>query len=97
MRADIERALKRRASWMAGFAPAEAERLREITARSRGPVPRREGYSADLLGEVADEYKRAQAAGEHPVQAVNLALNHRGYDSQRIRRILARCRKTGRL
>src|SRR5690348_8391462 len=88
MRAAIEAALEQRAGWMARFAPTEAGQLRAITARSRGPVPRKEGYSAELLDEAAAEYNRAFAAGEYPVKAVERLLAPRGYESRRARRIL---------
>jgi hypothetical protein len=98
MRQAIETALDGRARWFASIgAAAEAGRLRDITARSRGPGPRKSRYPGELLDKAAAEYKRALAVGEYPVKAVERLLAPRGYEPRRVRRILTRCRETGRI
>jgi hypothetical protein len=98
MRQAIETALGGRAQWLATIGGREeASQLRETVTRSRGPVPRKPRYPAELLNEAAAEYKRAQAAGEYPVKAVERLLAPRGYESRGVRRILDRCRETGRI
>jgi len=98
MRAAIETALDGRAQWLADAgARDEAGQLREIVTRSRGPVPRKGRYPAELLARAAAEHKRAQAGGEYPVKAVERLLAPMGYEPPRIRRILTCCRQTGRL
>jgi hypothetical protein len=98
MRNAIENALGGRAQWLASLgAREEASQLREIAARSRGPVPRKNRYPGELLDEAAAEHKRARAAGEYPVKAVERLLARRGYEPRRVRRILARCRQTRRI
>jgi hypothetical protein len=98
MQQAIETALGGRAQWLAAIgAREEASQLREIVARSRGPVPRKARYPDELLDEAAAEYKRARADGEYPVQATERLLARRGYQARRARRILTRCRETGRI
>jgi hypothetical protein len=68
-------ALDGRDRWLADAgARDEAGQLREIVTRSRGPIPRRSRYPDELLEKVAAEHKRARAAGEYPVQAVERLL-----------------------
>jgi hypothetical protein len=98
MRQAIETALDGRAEWLASLGvTAEAGQLRETVTRSCGPVPRRSRYPDEFLDQAAAEYKRARAAGEHPVKAVERLLAPRGYEPRRVRRTLTRCRETGRI
>jgi hypothetical protein len=98
MRQAIETALGGRAQWLASLGVRdEASQLREIAARSRGPVPRKSRYPDELLDLAAAEYNRARAAGEYPVKAVERLLARRGYQARTARRILTRCRETGRI
>ena len=96
MRDDIESALGRKAEWLASLgspADAEAARLRAITGRSRGPVPRKGRRPAGLKHGVAAEYHRAKAAGERPVQAVKIKYGLLGYSEDTIKGAISDCRK----